>query len=98
MYLNKMNEIHPLSWSCQSNLHLIFGLKNINKPLDGAYSADFGTGITPIIGSYRTDQFFTEDTIGCTIRANTKFTTWKSLRRKESTKFVPPRKPTPQRH
>ena len=42
MYLNKMNTIHPLSWSCLSNLHLSYAMKNTNTPLDGAYLADFG--------------------------------------------------------
>ena len=37
--------IHPLSWSYQSNLNLRSAIKNINKPLDGAYLADFGVDI-----------------------------------------------------
>ena len=45
MYLNKMNTIYPLSWSCQSNLHLRSAMKNTNTPLDGAYLADFGIDI-----------------------------------------------------
>ena len=46
MYLNKMNTIHPLSWSCQSNLPLRSAMKNTNTPLDGAYLVDFGIDIT----------------------------------------------------
>ena len=41
----KMNAIHPLSWSCQSNLHLRSAIKNISQPLDGTYLADFGIDI-----------------------------------------------------
>ena len=37
--------IHPLSWSCQSNLHLRSAIKNISQPLDGTYLADFGIDI-----------------------------------------------------
>ena len=46
MYLNKKNTLNPLSWNCQSNLHLRFAMKNTNTPLDGAYLADFGIDIT----------------------------------------------------
>ena len=53
MYLNKINTIHPLSWSCQSNSHLSFQIchENIKKPLDGSYLADFGIDITLYISS-----------------------------------------------
>ena len=47
MYLKKMNIIHLLSWSFQSNLHLRSTMKNLNTPLDGAYLADFGIDIIP---------------------------------------------------
>ena len=39
---NSSVQIHTLSWSCQSNLHLRPAMKNINTPLDGAYIAEFG--------------------------------------------------------
>ena len=38
-------QIHPLSWSCQSNLHLRSTMKTPNTPLDGAYLADFSIDI-----------------------------------------------------
>ena len=46
MYLNIVDTIHPLFWSCQSNLHLRSAMKNTNTPLDGAYLVDFGIEVT----------------------------------------------------
>ena len=45
MYSNKLNTIHPLPLSCQSNLHLRYAMKNTNKPLDGDYLVDFGIDV-----------------------------------------------------
>ena len=50
--VNLWTQIHPLSWSCQSNLHLRSDHENIKKPLDGAYLADFGIDINWDVKNY----------------------------------------------
>ena len=48
--------IHPLFWNFSVKFGSHICHENINKPLDGAYLADFGIDIRPVISSLCTVQ------------------------------------------
>ena len=56
MYLNKMNTIHPLSWSCQSNLYLRSAMKTSTNPQRALIQQTFVQTLVEDIGTCATSQ------------------------------------------